>query len=460
MLSSYKWPGKYRPFSHQVATTEFLIRNKKAFCFNEAGTGKTACVIWATDFLLAKKAIRRVLIVCPLSITNAAWRADLFMFAMHRSVVIAHGSAEKRKQLIAENTEYVIINFDGVGTVLPELMDGGFDLVVIDECTSYKSSTTRRFKTMLKLMAKIKGLWMLTGTPAAQSPTDAYALAKLVCPERVPKFFGAFRDIVMYKAGPFKWLPREHAKSIVFDVLQPAIRFEKRQCLDLPPVTHIDRDVPMSVQQATYYKQLKTQMIIESSGQQVTAVNAAAHLTKLLQLACGSVYTDDGKILEFDASGRLSVLKEVIDETSNKVLVFVPYTHAIAKVQTYLLKAGIVTEVISGAVSSNARNDIVQRFQTRPDTKVLVLQPRTAAHGLTLTEADTVVWYTAPIAGVETYLQSNARIDRQGQKNSMTVVHLKGSPVEERLYKALRENVDLHVSMVELFKQEIEEKGK
>jgi SNF2 family DNA or RNA helicase len=457
MLSSYNWPGKYRPFAHQVTTTEFLVSNRKSFCFNEAGTGKTACAIWASDFLLSKKAIRRVLVICPLSIVDAAWRNDLFTFAMHRSCVIAHGTTAQRRKAVASGTDYVIINFDGVGTILPELLAGGFDLIIVDECNSYKNSQIVRYKVLQKLVAKAKGLWLMTGTPAAQSPTDAYGLAKLVCPDKVPRYFGAFRDMVMYKAGPFKWLPKANAQETVFNVLQPAIRFEKRQCLDLPPITYVDRYAPMTPQQTEYYKRMKRQGLIAASGEQITSVNAAAMVNKLLQIACGSAYTDDGGVLEFDASARLGAMKEIIDETQHKAIVFVPHRHVIAQVYEYLVRDKIKAEVIQGSVSSATRNDIIYRFQNSPDTKVLVLQPRTTAHGVTLTAADTVIWYTAPLAGVDTYIQGNARVDRAGQKNPMTVYRLQGSPIEEKMYKALHDNVELHVSTVTLFRQEIEE---
>lgn len=459
MLSSYNWPGKHRPFAHQVTTTEFLVANKKSFCFNEAGTGKTACAIWASDFLLSKKAIRRVLVICPLSIVDAAWRSDLFTFAMHRSCVIAHGTTAQRRKAVASGTDYVIINFDGVGTILPELLAGGFDLIIVDECNSYKNSQIVRYKVLQKLVAKARGLWMMTGTPAAQSPTDAYGLAKLVCPDRVPRYFGAFRDMVMYKAGPFKWLPKANAQETVFNVLQPAIRFEKRQCLDLPPITYVDRYAPMTPQQEEYYKRMKRQGLIAASGEQITSVNAAVMVNKLLQIACGAAYTDDGGVLEFDASARLEVMKEIIDETSNKAIVFVPHRHVIEQVHAYLVKEAIKAEVIQGSVSSAARNDIIQRFQNSSETKVLVLQPRTTAHGVTLTAADTVIWYTAPLAGVDTYLQGNARIDRAGQKNPMTIYRLSGSPIEDKMYKALHDNVEQHVSTVTLFRQEFEEEG-
>ena len=137
-LSEYEWPRPpgFTPFAHQKITSEFLISNRKAFCFNEQGTGKTASVIWAVDYLMTVKAIKKVLVVCPLSIMKSAWQNDLFKFAIHRTVAVAHGSAKKRKDIINGNAEFVIINFDGVEIVKKEIMDGGFDLIVVDEASA------------------------------------------------------------------------------------------------------------------------------------------------------------------------------------------------------------------------------------------------------------------------------------------------------------------------------------
>lgn len=455
-LSEYDWPRPpgFSPFEHQKATAEFLVSNPKSFCFNEQGTGKTASVIWAVDYLMKLGVVRRVLVVCPLSIMHSAWQADLFKFALHRTVSVAYGSAKKRKEIIAKGAEFVIVNFDGVSIVKQEIIDGGFDLVVIDEASAYKNARTVRWKDMRDVCKHIKGLWMLTGTPAAQSPVDAYGLAKLVAPAKVPKFFAEFRDRVMTKVSMYRWLPRPEAKSIVHNVLQPAIRFEKKQCLDLPSVTFMDRDAPLTPQQSGFYKLLAKQMLIEAAGEEVTAVNAAVQISKLLQISCGSVYTDTGEVVDFDVSNRLNVVQEVVDECSNKVLIFVPFSHTIAMVRDFLLKNGVTCEVIDGSVSVNGRADVVRRFQANSDPKVLVIQPQAASHGLTLTAADTIIWY-APCTSVETYLQANARIDRPGQVNPMTVIHIKGSPVEERMYKLLRNNISNHTEIIDLYRQEI-----
>lgn len=459
-LSEYEWPRPhgFTPFDHQKTTSEFLVNNRKAFCFNEQGTGKTASVIWAVDYLMQLGLVKRVLVICPLSIMKSAWQQDLFKFAIHRTVSVAYGAAKKRKEIVNAGNEFVIINFDGVGIVKKEIMDGDFDLIVVDEASAYKNNKTERWKDLRDLTKVIKGLWMLTGTPAAQSPVDAFGLARLVNPTAVPLYVSHFKDQVMYKVSDFRWVPRPEAKTIVHKALQPAIRFEKKDCLDLPPVTFVDRDAPLTPQQLVYYKKLKQEMLIEADGEEISAVNAAVKINKLLQISGGAVYTDTGEVLEFDVSSRLKVVHEVVEETSNKVLVFVPFTHTIELLEKYLTKHGITSEVINGSVSVNKRTDIVTHFQNNPQPKVLIIQPQAASHGLTLTAADTIIWY-APCTSVETYLQANARIDRPGQVNPMTIVHLSGSQVEKRMYSLLRGNVANHSEIIDLYKQEIISEG-
>jgi SNF2 family DNA or RNA helicase len=195
IMGHYNWPGLHKPFEHQKTTASFLTLHPRAFCLNEQGTGKTGSVIWAADYLMKLGRIKRVLVICPLSIMDSAWRADLFKFAMHRQVDIAYGSKEKRTRIINSDAEFVIINYDGVEIVQDVIAEGGFDLIVIDEANAYKNAQTTRWKTLNKILKHDTWLWMLTGTPAAQSPTDAYGLAKLVSPHNVPKFYSAFKDM-------------------------------------------------------------------------------------------------------------------------------------------------------------------------------------------------------------------------------------------------------------------------
>ena len=455
ILGLYDWPGRYTPFDHQKTTASFLTMNPRAFCFNEQGTGKTASAIWAADFLMKQGKIKRALIICPLSIMDSAWRADLFSFAMHRTVDIAHGAKKKRQEIIASDAEFVIINYDGVEIVKDDIANGGFDLIIVDEATHYKNAQSKRWKVLASIMNGKTWLWMMTGTPAAQSPVDAYGLAKLVNPKEVPRFFGAFRELVMHKVTQFKWAPKPNANDIVYNCLQPAIRFTKEQCLDLPEMTYVKREVELTAQQKKYYELLRKQMMTTAAGEQITAANAAVAMNKLLQISCGAVYSDTGETVEFDVKNRYKVLREVIDESSQKVLIFVPFKHVIGILKEKLTKEGITNDVINGDVSANKRTAIFKAFQETDNPRVLIIQPQAAAHGVTLTAANTIVWW-GPTSSLETYAQANARVHRSGQKHPSTVVQLQGSPVEKRLYKMLDERINVHTKMIDLYQDILE----
>lgn len=455
IVAKYNWPGIYQPFTHQKQTSAFFTLHRRAFCFNEPGTGKTLSVTWAADYLMNTKHIKRVLVICPLSIMQAAWQNDIFKGAMHRRVGIAYGSKEKRTQIINSDAEFVIINFDGVAVVEEVIAKAGFDMIVIDEANAYKTATTTRWKVLNRILKPNMWLWMLTGTPASQSPLDAYGLAKLVNPSATPRSFTMYRDQVMHKITAFKWVPKVTAEQSVSALLQPAIRFTKDQCLDLPDMLYAEREVPLTPQQTKYYDKLRKVMAVQAAGEEITAVNAAAKLNKLLQISCGAVYTDNDEVVSFDASNRIAVLKEVIDESTNKVLVFVPFRHSIEILYDTLRKDNYTVEVIHGGVPAGRRTDIFKRFQEDADPRVLVIQPQAASHGVTLHAANTVVWWS-PITSYETYAQANARVHRAGQKNKCLVVKLMGSPVEAKLYKALDSKEQAQFNLMELYKDELE----
>lgn len=451
----YNWPGLFKPFNHQKETSAFMTLHRRAFCFNDPGTGKTASFAWAVDYLMNKGYIKRALVICPLSIMHSAWQADLFKTVMHRRVDVAHGSRDKRIKIIKSDAEFVIINFDGVETVLDELKAGGFDLVIIDEANAVKTATTKRWKAINSLIGPDTWLWMATGTPASQSPTDAYGLAKMMNSSSVPHYFYTFRDSVMYKVTQFKWSAKQNAAEIVNKVLQPAIRFTKDECLDLPELLYTTREVALTPQQLKYYKMLKDQFIMAAAGETVTSVNAATNLNKLLQVASGAVYSDNGNTVEFDITHRYNVLVEAIEESTHKVLVFVPFRHTIEVLRDRLRKDKFEVEVIHGGVPVHRRTEIFKAFQTESTPRILLIQPAAASHGVTLHAANTVVWW-GPVTSNEIWHQANARVHRSGQKNACLVVRLCGCAVERKLYGALDSKTEDMDTLLNLYKEELD----
>lgn len=327
--------------------------------------------------------------------------------------------------------------------------------VLVHNCNAYKNASTQRWKALNSILTPNTLLWMMTGTPASQSPVDAFGLAKLVSPERVPRFVTAWKEKVMNKVTNFKWVPKPNARDTVFEALQPAIRFTKKECLDLPPVITETRHVAMSPQQKKYYDMLKTQMTVNAAGETISAVNAGVAVSKLLQISAGAAYTDNRETVEFDAGPRLSVVREILEETDRKVIIFALFRSSMDTLHADLTKHGITCMQIHGDVSAGKRARIIDDFQQTDSVRVLILQAQATAHGITLTAADTVVFY-GPVMSVDLYIQCIARADRKGQtSDSVRVIHIESSPIEQKMFKAVSMKVSDHTLLVDLFKNEI-----
>jgi len=195
--------------------------------------------------------------------------------------------------------------------------------------------------------------------------------------------------------------------------------------------------------------------MVEASGETISAVNAAASVSKLLQISCGAAYTDDHEVVEFDSAPRLNVLEEILEETTRKVIIFAMFRSTIDTIHTHLLKRNITAEFINGTVNPSKRSDIIRRFQNEDTPRVLVMQPQATAHGITLTRADTVIFY-GPLMSVEQYTQAIARADRKGQdSDKVTVIHIQGSPIEKKMFKALESKVSDNLLITQMFENEI-----
>lgn len=170
---------------------------------------------------------------------------------------------------------------------------------------------------------------------------------------------------------------------------------------------------------------------------------------------CGAAYTDDKEVVEFDVAPRLAVLDEVLEETERKVIIFALFRNAIDTVVTHLQKQHIAADVIDGSVQPGKRAQIIHRFQNDPEPRVLVLQPQATAHGITLTAADTVIFY-GPLMSVEQYVQCIARADRKGQdSDKVTVVHIQSTPIEKQMFAALTHRVNDNHLLTDMFKDVI-----
>lgn len=440
-----------KPYEVQRKTVELLTSNHRAYVLNDLGTGKTKSAVWAFDYLRNKGQARRMLVAAKLSTLKFTWAREVFETAPHLSCAVLHGTAERRKKLLAEKHDVYVINHDGVQVIDKELLARtDIDTLVIDELAAYRSGKGPRWKVMQALCARMKWAWGMTGAPTPNSPTDAWAQARLLTPATVPQFFGRFREKVQIKAAAFKWVNKQNHAQEVFKALSPAVRYSLDDVVELPELIERTIDVGMGAKQKMIYDKLRTQASVLVEGGDITAANAAGILTKLLQISMGYVYTSDRTVYELDATERMNTLVDLIDSTSRKVLVFSPYTHVVAGIAKRLTTEKMDFRTVTGATSQRERDEIFPLFQRTDAVRVLNAHPACMAHGLTLTAADTVIWY-GPITSLEMFEQANARIRRIGQKHKQQVLMLQSTPAERRIYSLLRAKQKVQDTILELF---------
>lgn len=452
----YEWAGRFKPFEHQIEMCEFLTLHRRAFNLSEMGTMKTNASLWAADWLMKTGRVRKVLVISPLSTLEGVWQNDIFDTLPHRSAAILHGSRERRLKYLGIDADFYIVNHDGLK--IPELHAAiakrpDIDLVIVDEAGMYRNSKSEKYKALSKLVTGRPDmrLWLMTGTPCPNAPTDAWALARLVSPERVPRYAGAFQRDTMMKVSQFRWVPRVDAFEKAYAAMQPAIRFRKRDCISLPPVTTRDLGAATTKAQQDAMKQLKDHMIATSAnGVQVTAANAADQINKMRQVLCGALKDPTtGAYHPLPYAPRLQALLETIEQASAKVLVVVPFKGIIRLLETEVAKHHTVA-VVNGDVPMQKRGEIFRAFKTQKDPHVLLCHPAVMAHGLNLTEADMLIFY-APIYSNDEVEQVNERFNRAGQTRKMTIVRIGCHPLEWQIYKMTDTRAKAQSSILDLY---------
>jgi hypothetical protein len=276
-----------------MVPSTFLLFRRNGCVFASGNTGKTLSVLWALDYLIGAGIIRKVLIVSPLSTLERVWGDEIFRNFPNLNAVVLYGSADKRRKLLALDADIYIVNHDGVKVLHKELAERtDIDVVVVDELAEYRNASTDRWKVLHAVTKDRPWVWGLTGSPMPKAPTDVWSQCRLLSPDRVPKYFGRFRDMVMRQVTTYKWEPRPEFKRIVYDAMQPAIIFTREECLDLPPCTFSTRTVQLSPEQNVAYRDMLTKLKSEFEGGQISAVNDAVKAMKLVQIACIAYNTE------------------------------------------------------------------------------------------------------------------------------------------------------------------------
>lgn len=456
MPTYYQWPKGFKPFAAQIETASFAVMHDRCFILNSMGTGKTVTSLAAFDYLKSVKQVKKALVVCPLSTMEDTWAGEMFRWFPHLDAVVVYGTREKRLKLLQQNADVYIINTDGLDTIAAALAKRpDIDLIIVDELAMFRNAGTKRWKTLNMICNKQsrRKVWGLTGAPIPHEPTDAWAQCKLICPDNkdVPSYFTKFRELVMRQQGPYKWIPKDNAVDTVYKLMQPSIRFALDDCLDLPPETRVTRHVEMTQEQKDAYKTMLAKLKAEYEGGEIMASNEAIKASKLLQISLGVAYGMNGERIIIPSRSRLEVLEEVIEESEGKVLVFVPLTGALEAVAAELSKRWTVS-IVHGETSKAERDQIFHDFQNNKDPHIIVANPKTMSHGLTLTAATTIAWY-GPTNSNDVYVQACARVRRPGQTRTTVIVHIVSNELEKRVFQRLADKQKLQGLLLDMLKE-------
>jgi len=445
----YDWNGG-TPFESQRATVDMATIARRGYVLSEMGVGKTRAVLWAYDYLRREGLVHKLLVVAPLSTLTTVWENEVFENFPHLKTMVLYGDKKKRLKQLALPADIYVINHDGVEVIHPELFKrSDIDCVVVDELASYRNSRTTRWKNLKPIVERSEYAWGLTGSPTPNAPTDAFGQSKLLTPGLAGYSFKAFKDRTMRQVGTFRWVDRPEAVSVVHSIMQPAVRYTRDQCFDLPPTTYTTRSVQLGAEAAVVYKKMFDELAAQIRTKEITAANEGVKLSKLLQISAGFAYDSDGVGHYCGGVDRVREIFQVIEESGGKVIVFSPFRYFVELLGAVLSKKYSVG-IIHGDISQTHRTQIFSDFQKTASPRIIVAHPATMAHGLTLTSANTILW-ASPTVSLELYEQANARITRPGQTQNTQIVHISGSKVEQHVYNRLKKKAALQGALLELF---------
>ena len=437
ILFHYDWNSAdgQKPFQIQKNTAALATSHQRSYVLNDMGCGKTRSALWSWRYLHETGSAQKLLVVAPLSTLKFVWLREVLMTMPEYKAVVLHGTKAKRLELLQGDYDIFVINHDGLKTIALELHERtDIDCLIIDELAVYRNNSIRS-RQMRDFARRFVWVTGMTGRPMPNAPTDVWAQAKILTPQAVPKYFRHAKSQLMLQVSLYKWVPKDGAVERALSWMQPSVRYSLDDVVELPEAIYRTIDVDMSPEQTRVYRKLANEFAVLVQQQQITSANAGVALFKLLQVGAGYVYSNNPQYVTLDSTPRKEMLLEIIAESARKLIVFCPWRHLIDNLSALLTEKEIDHAVIHGDITH--RETIFDAFQNTTQYKVLLAHPQTVHHGLTLTAANTIVWYS-PVPSLEVYEQANARIRRPGQTQKQLFLHLQSTPVEQKVYGMLR----------------------
>ena len=445
---------KYVPHDYQKFAAEHIINNPVAALFLDMGLGKTVITLSAIQELMYERfEIRKVLVIAPLRVGRDTWPQEIEKWDHLKGITysVAIGTEAERKVALMAKASIYIINRENVEWLVKNCTFD-FDMVVIDELSSFKSGVTKRFKSLLKVRPTVKRIVGLTGTPSSNGLMDLWAEFRLLdMGKRLGRYIGKYRRyfFIPDKRNQqiiFSYKPVAGAEACIYRLISDiTISMKSVDYLKMPECVMNEVGVSMSKEEEVKYETMRRDMVLSLDGSDIDAINAAALSNKLLQMANGAVYDEDGKAVTIHDK-KLDALEDLIEGTNGKpVLIAYWFKHDLERIAKRLTARHIPFARLDG-------NESIKKWN-KGELPVALIHPASAGHGLNLQAGgSTLIWFGLTWS-LELYQQTNARLWRQGQKQTVVIHHIisKGT-IDENVMKALERKDKTQSALIDAVK--------
>jgi SNF2 family DNA or RNA helicase len=415
------------------------------------GCGKTLTAIAIAGRLFLDGKVKRLLVVAPTSVVSV-WPKEFAEYAaFQHSCVPLEGDAKKRIKALNETApglDVKVINYEATWRMIESLIAWSPDMIICDESQRIKTASAKQSKAMHKLGDQAKYKLILTGTPVQNAPLDFWSQYRFLDKNIFGNSYYAFktRHAVMGGYGNYQVLGYRDLGDLTRKAHSIAYRITKADALDLPPETDETRHTELEPEAKRVYKQIARESYAEIESGEVTAANILTRLLRLSQITGGYLNTDEGRTHEVSRA-KLSALEELLEDVvlgeEKKLVIFARFVSEIAAIRKLIQSKGIQYAWIAGEIKMEDRGEMVRSFQEEPEIKVFIAQIQTAGLGITLTAADTAVFYSLDF-NFANYSQARARIHRIGQRSACTYIHLIApGTVDEKIMEALASKEDM-----------------
>lgn len=451
---------KYKPHDYQRYATEYIESHPEAAVFLDMGLGKTTITLTALNNLLFDYFdVHRILVVAPLRVARNTWSDEIEKWDhLHNlTFAIAVGSEKERLEALRKQADITMLNRENLQWLIEKSgQPFEYDMVVIDELSSFKNHQAKRFKALMKVRPKVKRIVGLTGTPSSNGLMDLFAEFKILdMGVRLGRFIGQYRNTYFKPDkvnGPivYSYKPLPGAEDAIYEKISDlTISMKAADHLKMPELVNTKYMVHLSEKEKKKYEDMKAELVLELPEGEITAANAASLSGKLSQMANGAVYADDESILPIH-DRKLDALEDIIESANGKLLLIAYwFKHDLIRIEQRLAKKKIPFQKLDSDASMKKWN--------KGELPVALIHPASAGHGLNLQSGgSTLVWFGITWS-LELYQQTVARLYRQGQSSrTVTVIHiLTQGTVDEKIMKALAEKDSTQSALIDAVKAEL-----